>query len=188
MPSNTPNHTTPNNNSPEDSKIPMSRSKIANQQIPSLEAEVTESAQHSSKKPQNSQPRIRTIFLSTGSKDSHNSSHMSSTLPKKAMHIGNALLDDEIDQTWMINYAWDHAIISNHLDNITFWSDAPFSMLPIIKKLIAGGLRVWVYSGDTDGRILVTVTRYTLRKLGLNTTEEWTPWYTDIQQVFLSFL
>ncbi|KAL7168029.1 hypothetical protein ACSBR2_038462 [Camellia fascicularis] len=67
-------------------------------------------------------------------------------------------------------------------DNITFWSDAPFSILPIIKKLIAGGLRVWVYSGDTDGRIPVTATRYTLRKLGLNTIEEWAPWYTNNQQ------
>ncbi|THG10892.1 hypothetical protein TEA_004480 [Camellia sinensis var. sinensis] len=184
--------------------------------------------------------------------------------------IGNALLDDEIDQTWMINYVWDHAIISNHLyanvkckcnfidlnmssdcndalnkysdvykiidmyslysptcvnstssttrrlpmiqgiapqlfskiqrwhqkpagydpclsdyteaylnradvqhalhanvtkipypwthcnDNITFWSDAPFSILPIIKKLIAGGLCGWVYrEGGRDIHIVV---------------------------------
>ncbi|THG20018.1 hypothetical protein TEA_008552 [Camellia sinensis var. sinensis] len=76
-----------------------------------------------------------------------------------------------------IPYPWTHCN-----DNITFWSDAPFSILPIIKKLIAGGVRVWVYSGDTDGRIPVTATRYTLRKLGLNTIEEWTPWYTNNRQ------
>ncbi|KAI7993658.1 Serine carboxypeptidase-like 34 [Camellia lanceoleosa] len=76
-----------------------------------------------------------------------------------------------------IPYPWTHCN-----DNITFWSDAPFSILPIIKKLIAGGVRVWVYSGDTDGRIPVTATRYTLRKLGLNTIEEWTPWYTNNHQ------
>lgn len=34
-----------------------------------------------------------------------------------------------------------------------------------------------MYSGDTDGRITVTSTRYTLRKLGLKTIEEWSPWY-----------
>lgn len=29
------------------------------------------------------------------------------------MQIGNALLDDETDQTGMIDYAWDHAVISD---------------------------------------------------------------------------
>ncbi|KAA8533371.1 hypothetical protein F0562_033096 [Nyssa sinensis] len=77
-----------------------------------------------------------------------------------------------------ISYPWTHCS-----DNITFWSDSPASILPIIKKLITGGLRVWVYSGDTDGRIPVTATRYTLRKLGLNTIEEWSPWYTNNKQV-----
>ncbi|KAJ6353523.1 hypothetical protein OIU76_002523 [Salix suchowensis] len=71
-----------------------------------------------------------------------------------------------------IPYPWTHCS-----DNISFWSDAPQSILPIIKKLIAGGIRIWVYSGDTDGRIPVTATRYTLNKLGLKTIEEWSPWY-----------
>lgn len=31
------------------------------------------------------------------------------------MQIGNALLDDETDQTGMIDYAWDHAVISDNL-------------------------------------------------------------------------
>ncbi|KAK9275927.1 hypothetical protein L1049_023201 [Liquidambar formosana] len=75
-----------------------------------------------------------------------------------------------------IPYPWTHCS-----ENITFWGDAPASILPIIKKLIAGGLRIWVFSGDTDGRIPVTSTRYTLRKLGLNTTQEWTPWYSNQQ-------
>ncbi|XP_070055923.1 serine carboxypeptidase-like 34 [Nicotiana tomentosiformis] len=77
-----------------------------------------------------------------------------------------------------IPYRWTHCS-----DNITFWSDAPSSMLPTIKKLIDGGLRVWVYSGDTDGRIPVTATRLTLRKLGLKINEDWTPWYTNNKQV-----
>ncbi|XP_049364516.1 serine carboxypeptidase-like 34 [Solanum verrucosum] len=205
----------------------------------------------------------------------------------KGFMIGNALMDDETDQKGMIDYAWDHAVISDHLydsikrvcnfslkpvgddcdnllnqyfavykildmynlyapncvnsnfstlpnslstiegwlkrpagydpclsdytetymnrpdvqaalhanitkipypwthcsNNISFWNDAPFSMLPTIKKLIDGGLRVWVYSGDTDGRIPVTSTRLTLRKLGLKITEDWTPWYTNNKQV-----
>ncbi|XP_047318246.1 serine carboxypeptidase-like 34 [Impatiens glandulifera] len=77
-----------------------------------------------------------------------------------------------------IPYRWTHCS-----DAINNWKDAPFSILPIIKKLISGGLRIWVYSGDTDGRIPVTSTRLTLNKLGLKTKKEWSPWYTNIQQV-----
>ncbi|KAI3982886.1 hypothetical protein MKX01_010369 [Papaver californicum] len=72
-----------------------------------------------------------------------------------------------------IPYPWTHCS-----DNITFWNDAPASTLPIIRKLVQGGLRIWVYSGDTDGRIPVTSTRLSLNKLGLKIKEEWTPWYT----------
>ncbi|KAF6166308.1 hypothetical protein GIB67_042381 [Kingdonia uniflora] len=71
-----------------------------------------------------------------------------------------------------IPYPWTHCST-----NISFWDDAPSSILPIIRKLRAGGLRIWVYSGDADGRIPVTSTRYTLNKLGFTTKEEWTPWY-----------
>ncbi|CAI0415471.1 unnamed protein product [Linum tenue] len=71
-----------------------------------------------------------------------------------------------------IPYPWTHCS-----DTIQSWHDAPHSVLPVIKKLVAGGVRVWVYSGDTDGRIPVTSTRLTLNKLGLNTTKEWAPWY-----------
>lgn len=106
-----------------------------------------------------------------------------------------------------ISYAWVHCS-----DQISFWQDAPASILPIIKKLVDGGLRIWVYrqlattfpistlicfskkcfylvyginliwflcSGDTDGRIPVTSTRLSLRKLGLKTIQEWTPWYAS---------
>ncbi|KAK4413661.1 Serine carboxypeptidase-like 34 [Sesamum alatum] len=77
-----------------------------------------------------------------------------------------------------IPYPWTHCS-----DNISFWNDAPTSILPIIRKLIAAGQRVWVFSGDTDGRVPVTATRYSLRKLGLKIKQDWTPWYTDKQQV-----
>ncbi|XP_071733148.1 serine carboxypeptidase-like 34 [Rutidosis leptorrhynchoides] len=74
--------------------------------------------------------------------------------------------------TTKISYPWTHCS-----DIITTWNDAPKSTLPIIQKLVNEGLRVWVFSGDTDGRIPVTSTRLSLRKLGLNVKEDWTPWY-----------
>ncbi|XWS63301.1 hypothetical protein CRYUN_Cryun06bG0083600 [Craigia yunnanensis] len=39
------------------------------------------------------------------------------------------------------------------------WKNSTFSLLPTIRKLINGGLRVWLYSGDMDGRLPVTSTR-----------------------------
>ncbi|GLT96631.1 hypothetical protein SLE2022_142390 [Rubroshorea leprosula] len=40
-----------------------------------------------------------------------------------------------------IPYPW-----ANCSDSIfELWNDSPFSMLPIIRKLIAGGLRIWIY-------------------------------------------
>lgn len=71
-----------------------------------------------------------------------------------------------------IKYPWTHCS-----DTIKKWRQSPPSMLPIIRKLVAGGLRIWIFSGDTDGRVPVTSTRLSLQKLGLNTTKEWTPWY-----------
>ncbi|KAL8224274.1 hypothetical protein R6Q57_019749 [Mikania cordata] len=78
--------------------------------------------------------------------------------------------------TTKIPYPWSHCS-----DAIKYWNDAPDSILPFIKKLVAGGVRVWVFSGDTDGRIPVTSTRLSLRKLGLNIVEDWSPWYTKTQ-------
>ncbi|CAM0945120.1 unnamed protein product [Alopecurus aequalis] len=75
-----------------------------------------------------------------------------------------------------MGYNWTHCS-----DVIANWHDAPASTLPIIRKLIAGGIRVWVFSGDTDGRIPVTATRLTLNKLGLKSVQEWTPWYDHLQ-------
>ncbi|XP_042395179.1 serine carboxypeptidase-like 34 [Zingiber officinale] len=76
-----------------------------------------------------------------------------------------------------IAYNWTHCS-----DVIAKWNDAPATVLPTLHKLINGGIRIWVFSGDTDGRIPVTSTRYSLNKLGLKTIQEWTPWY-DHQQV-----
>ncbi|XP_022955040.1 serine carboxypeptidase-like 31 [Cucurbita moschata] len=61
------------------------------------------------------------------------------------------------------------------------WSDSKPSVIPIYKKLIAAGLRVWIYSGDTDGRVPVLSTRYSLSSLGLPITKAWRPWYHEKQ-------
>ncbi|KAL5710784.1 Serine carboxypeptidase-like 31 [Ranunculus cassubicifolius] len=57
------------------------------------------------------------------------------------------------------------------------WIYSSPSVLPIYKKLMAAGLRIWVYSGDTDGRVPVLSTRYIIGALGLPITNSWRPWY-----------
>ncbi|XP_030548954.1 serine carboxypeptidase-like 28 isoform X2 [Rhodamnia argentea] len=63
------------------------------------------------------------------------------------------------------------------------WTDSPKSMLPIYKQLIAAGLRIWVYSGDTDAVLPLSATRYSIKALGLKTNTSWYAWYDDRQQV-----
>eukprot|EP00252_Welwitschia_mirabilis_P007123 TRINITY_DN1821_c0_g3_i1.p1 TRINITY_DN1821_c0_g3~~TRINITY_DN1821_c0_g3_i1.p1 ORF type:complete len:465 (-),score=59.55 TRINITY_DN1821_c0_g3_i1:136-1530(-) len=59
------------------------------------------------------------------------------------------------------------------------WKDSPRTMLPVHKELIKGGLRVWVFSGDTDAVIPVTSSRHSVNALRLSKTSSWRPWYGD---------
>lgn len=61
------------------------------------------------------------------------------------------------------------------------WPQPKPSVLPIYTKLIEAGLRIWIYSGDTDGRVPVLSTRYCLDSLGLSITKSWRPWYHQKQ-------
>lgn len=72
-----------------------------------------------------------------------------------------------------IPYPWDTC--SDTVGN--YWRDSPKSMLPIYQELIAAGLRIWVYSGDTDAVVPVTATRYSIDALKLPTVASWYPWY-----------
>ncbi|XP_042501941.1 serine carboxypeptidase-like 35 [Macadamia integrifolia] len=60
---------------------------------------------------------------------------------------------------------------------ISKWNDSPNTVLPIIKKLLGAGLRIWIYSGDTDGRVPATSTRKSLNELGLPVEEAWRAWF-----------
>ncbi|XVE79114.1 hypothetical protein DITRI_Ditri14bG0032000 [Diplodiscus trichospermus] len=59
------------------------------------------------------------------------------------------------------------------------WRDWAVTILPIIKKIMASGVSVWVYSGDTDGRVPVAATRYSLNILKLIIKTAWHAWYTN---------
>uniref|UniRef100_A0A0D9WEH7 carboxypeptidase D n=1 Tax=Leersia perrieri TaxID=77586 RepID=A0A0D9WEH7_9ORYZ len=72
-----------------------------------------------------------------------------------------------------INYTW--ATCSDILND--YWRDSPRSVLHIYQELIAAGLRIWVFSGDTDAVVPLTATRHSIDALGLPTTISWYPWY-----------
>nr|KAJ0211866.1 hypothetical protein LSAT_V11C400205690 [Lactuca sativa] len=55
--------------------------------------------------------------------------------------------------------------------------DSPTTILPTITQLIENGISVWIYSGDTDGRVPVTSSRYSVNKLKLPVETAWRPWY-----------
>ncbi|KAL3538893.1 hypothetical protein ACH5RR_002259 [Cinchona calisaya] len=59
------------------------------------------------------------------------------------------------------------------------WNEEPDTVLPTIKDLTESGISVWIYSGDTDGRVPVTTTRYGINKLGLSVKTPWYPWYNE---------
>nr|GEZ37980.1 serine carboxypeptidase-like 27 [Tanacetum cinerariifolium] len=57
------------------------------------------------------------------------------------------------------------------------WTDSPQTMLPIFKELIKAGIRIWVFSGDTDAVLPLTGTRYSIKALKLKTIVDWHAWY-----------
>ncbi|KAL2945591.1 Serine carboxypeptidase II-3 [Bienertia sinuspersici] len=61
------------------------------------------------------------------------------------------------------------------------WQDSPSTILPVIQKLIASNISVWIYSGDVDGRVPVTSSKYSINTLKRPLKTGWRPWYIDDQ-------
>ncbi|KAF8022265.1 hypothetical protein BT93_G2418 [Corymbia citriodora subsp. variegata] len=57
------------------------------------------------------------------------------------------------------------------------WKLGPSTMLPLLQEFMSNGLRVWVFSGDTDGRVPVTSTQRSLSKMSLPTKSPWRSWF-----------
>ncbi|KAF3437359.1 hypothetical protein FNV43_RR20112 [Rhamnella rubrinervis] len=64
-------------------------------------------------------------------------------------------------------------------DVIEDWKDSSSTVLPILRELMANGLRVWIFSGDIDGRVPVTSTKYSINKLKLPVKTQWHPWFLN---------
>lgn len=64
---------------------------------------------------------------------------------------------------------------------IQSWRDSPSTMIPLLQELIENGLRLWIFSGDIDGRIPVTSTKYSIDRMKLPVKTPWHPWFLDGQ-------
>ncbi|XP_058097051.1 serine carboxypeptidase 1-like [Magnolia sinica] len=62
---------------------------------------------------------------------------------------------------------------------IDMWIDRQTTLMPTIQELMASDLRVWIYSGDIDGIVPVTATRYAINNLNTSVQTPWYPWYTQ---------
>ncbi|KZV39849.1 serine carboxypeptidase [Dorcoceras hygrometricum] len=65
------------------------------------------------------------------------------------------------------------------------WKDSPRSVLKVYSELLHSGLRIWIFSGDTDAVIPVASTRYSIDSLKLPTVSQWRAWYDDGQKGFV---
>nr|GMD91448.1 putative serine carboxypeptidase-like 23 [Ipomoea batatas] len=69
-------------------------------------------------------------------------------------------------------HPWDKCNLTLH----GAWKVPP-TVLPVITELMGTGIRIWLYSGDTDNAVPITDTRYALYKLGVTVKTPWYPWY-----------
>ncbi|KAK1262580.1 Serine carboxypeptidase-like 35 [Acorus gramineus] len=66
-------------------------------------------------------------------------------------------------------------------DVIEKWNDSASTVLPIIRKLMDAGLRIWIYSGDMDARVPFTSTKMSLSKMKLKVKGKWRTWFNKAQ-------
>ncbi|KAL1811956.1 hypothetical protein ACET3Z_022021 [Daucus carota] len=65
--------------------------------------------------------------------------------------------------------------------DVVEWTDAPATVLPVIKELMNSSISVWLYSGDTDAVVAVTTTRYAIDLLKTSVQTPWYPWYAQAE-------
>ncbi|KVI00809.1 serine carboxypeptidase-like 40 [Cynara cardunculus var. scolymus] len=56
------------------------------------------------------------------------------------------------------------------------WHDSAATVIPLLKEFMKYKLRVWIFSGDTDARVPVTSTKYSISSMKLPIKTKWHPW------------
>ncbi|KAG7014265.1 Serine carboxypeptidase-like 40, partial [Cucurbita argyrosperma subsp. argyrosperma] len=71
-------------------------------------------------------------------------------------------------------YRWTPC--SNVINN---WSDSTSTVIPLLREFMDSGLRVWIFSGDVDGRVPITSSKYSIASMKLPVKKSWYPWFVQ---------
>ncbi|KAF5190342.1 Carboxypeptidase [Thalictrum thalictroides] len=63
------------------------------------------------------------------------------------------------------------------------WSEKELTILPILRDLMASGINIWLYGGDTDGAVPLLGIQSSIKELGATVKTEWYPWYNSPKEV-----
>ncbi|KAL3651660.1 hypothetical protein CASFOL_004662 [Castilleja foliolosa] len=113
----------------------------------------------------NAKPKITSIFNPDPCSEKYVHVYMNRADVQKALHA---------NVTNNIPYDWE--LCSDVLEK---WTDSPVTVLPLLKEFMNHGLRVWVFSGDVDGRVPVTSTQLAIKEMKLSIQTQWRPWYLN---------
>ncbi|PWA86957.1 serine carboxypeptidase-like 40 [Artemisia annua] len=61
-------------------------------------------------------------------------------------------------------------------DIIPNWHDSPSTIIPLLREFMENNLRVWIFSGDTDARVPITSTKYSINTMNLPIKTSWHAW------------
>ncbi|PHU14081.1 Serine carboxypeptidase-like 40 [Capsicum chinense] len=64
-------------------------------------------------------------------------------------------------------------------DVLTNWTDSASTIIPLLREFMTNDIRVWIFSGDTDGRVPVTSTMNSIKTMNLPIKTQWHPWYLN---------
>ncbi|KAL3348418.1 hypothetical protein AABB24_021866 [Solanum stoloniferum] len=64
-------------------------------------------------------------------------------------------------------------------DVLTNWTDSASTIIPLLKEFMANDIRVWIFSGDTDGRVPVTSTKKSIKIMNYPIKTPWHPWFLN---------
>ncbi|XP_025884785.1 serine carboxypeptidase-like 40 [Solanum lycopersicum] len=71
-----------------------------------------------------------------------------------------------------IKYEWESC--SNTL--FYNWKDSSVTIVPLLIESLENGVRVWIFSGDTDGRVPVTSSKRSIQAMNLTVDQPWRSW------------
>ncbi|KAI4382984.1 hypothetical protein MLD38_008871 [Melastoma candidum] len=108
-----------------------------------------------------SQPNSATVLEFDPCSDNYVQAYFNNPGVQRALHANATKL----------KFDWEPC--SNVIDG---WGDSPTTIIPLLQEFMSKGVRVWVYSGDTDGVVPVTSSQYSLAVMKLPIKSQWRPW------------